>query len=179
MQSLNQHLSAQSRIEPDDLNTANCSGDADCGIAELAAHFGITTRAIRFYETKGLISPRRVSGARVFSVYDKDRLARVLLAKRLGFSLNDIKVVQMVADGSVNDPKELVEHKENFEFVIKKLKTQRKDIDVLTKDMQALCSAIETHVENLKEDGSSVVFQFANAYEAKFRQSMDEDFLPL
>lgn len=59
-------------------------------IADLAAEFGISTRAIRFYESKGLLNPERVGGTRVFRRRDRARLMLILRGKRLGFSLRDI-----------------------------------------------------------------------------------------
>ncbi len=59
-------------------------------IADLAREFGISTRAIRFYESKGLLAPERVGGTRVFRRRDRARLILILRGKRLGFSLRDI-----------------------------------------------------------------------------------------
>ena len=59
-------------------------------IADLAREFGISTRAIRFYETKGLLAPERVGATRIFRRRDRARLILILRGKRLGFSLRDI-----------------------------------------------------------------------------------------
>lgn len=59
-------------------------------IADLSKEFGISTRAIRFYEAKGLLSPERVGATRVFRRRDRARLILILRGKRLGFSLRDI-----------------------------------------------------------------------------------------
>lgn len=59
-------------------------------IADLAREFGISTRAIRFYEAKGLLKPQRVGSTRVFRRRDRARLILILRGKRLGFSLRDI-----------------------------------------------------------------------------------------
>jgi DNA-binding transcriptional MerR regulator len=59
-------------------------------IADLAREFGISTRAIRFYESKGLLTPDRVGSTRVFRRRDRARLILILRGKRLGFSLRDI-----------------------------------------------------------------------------------------
>lgn len=59
-------------------------------IADLAKEFSISTRAIRFYEAKGLITPERVGATRVFRRRDRARLILILRGKRLGFSLRDI-----------------------------------------------------------------------------------------
>ncbi|HSW08873.1 MerR family transcriptional regulator [Aquabacterium sp.] len=61
------------------------------GVTELCQAFAITPRAIRFYEDKGLLSPRRVNGARVYTRRDRARLALILRAKAIGSSLAEIK----------------------------------------------------------------------------------------
>ncbi len=60
-------------------------------VTELAAELGVTARAIRFYEDKGLLRPSRAGSARVFSYRDRARMLLILRGKRLGFSLRDIK----------------------------------------------------------------------------------------
>lgn len=59
-------------------------------IGQLAEEFNITTRAMRFYETRGLIQPRREGTARIYSRRDRGRLILILRGKNLGFTLEDI-----------------------------------------------------------------------------------------
>lgn len=59
-------------------------------IGQLAEEFEITTRTIRFYESRGLISPTRDGTNRIYSRRDRARLALILRGKNLGFSLEDI-----------------------------------------------------------------------------------------
>lgn len=61
------------------------------GIADLANEFGVTHRAIRLYESKGLLGPKRLAGARIYSRRDRARLILVLRAKALGSTLDEIK----------------------------------------------------------------------------------------
>jgi DNA-binding transcriptional MerR regulator len=61
------------------------------GIADLASEFGITHRAIRLYEAKGLLAPRRVAGQRLYTRRDRARLTLILRAKALGSTLQEIK----------------------------------------------------------------------------------------
>ncbi|HAD88397.1 MAG TPA: MerR family transcriptional regulator [Rhodospirillaceae bacterium] len=61
------------------------------GIAELAREFGITPRAIRFYEDKGLLSPARDGQRRIYGSRDHVRLRLIMRGKRLGFSLDEIR----------------------------------------------------------------------------------------
>ena len=60
-------------------------------VTELAEELGVTARAIRFYEDKGLISPQRAGATRVYSRRETARMRLILRGKRLGFSLRDIK----------------------------------------------------------------------------------------
>lgn len=60
-------------------------------IGELAREFGLTTRAIRFYEDCGLLLPRRVGSKRVYNAGDRVRLTLTLRGKRLGLKLAEVK----------------------------------------------------------------------------------------
>ena len=66
------------------------SQKAEYTIAELAREFGLTLRALRFYHSRGLISPQRDGRRRIFSRADRDRLALVVKGKKLGFTLTEI-----------------------------------------------------------------------------------------
>ncbi len=145
-------------------------------IADTAAHFEITTRALRFYEDKGLLKPHRAAGRRVFNTDDRARLDKILRAKRIGFSLEDIKQFLDVTDGAVTETEELLRRKTSFESVIARLDNKRKDIEIIAKDMQDLCTVIDNYIESAPVSG---VFQFAEAYDAMFRATMDEDFIPV
>ncbi|MBB6307528.1 MerR family transcriptional regulator [Xanthobacter tagetidis] len=60
-------------------------------VTELARDLAITPRTIRFYEDKGLITPRRAGTMRVYTKRDRARMVLILRGKRLGFSLREIK----------------------------------------------------------------------------------------
>ena len=59
-------------------------------INELAHEFSLTHRALRFYESRGLLSPERDGRRRIFSREDRDRLALIVKGKKLGFTLTEI-----------------------------------------------------------------------------------------
>ena len=61
------------------------------GVTELGNELGVSARTIRFYEDKGLLSPRRVANNRVYTVRDRARMILILRGKQLGFSLREIK----------------------------------------------------------------------------------------
>lgn len=60
-------------------------------VTELAAELGVTARAIRFYEDKGLIQPGRIGATRAYTHREHARMQLILRGKRLGFSLREIK----------------------------------------------------------------------------------------
>jgi len=111
-------------------------------IADLSQEFGISTRAIRFYESKGLLNPERVGGTRVFRRRDRARLILILRGKRLGFSLRDISDYLSLYDaqsqaaqvsmliGKVDERLALLEaQKQDLEQTITELKEIRKLAD--------------------------------------------------
>ena len=63
------------------------------GIAALAAEFGITTRTIRFYEDKSLITHDRCGQRRVYHPRDKVRFQLIMHGKRLGFCLEEVRAM--------------------------------------------------------------------------------------
>jgi DNA-binding transcriptional MerR regulator len=74
-------------------------------IGELARDFGLTTRAIRFYEDCGLLRPARAGKNRVYSARDRARLTLTLRGKRLGLKLAEIKdLVDMYETRRDSDP---------------------------------------------------------------------------
>jgi DNA-binding transcriptional MerR regulator len=76
-------------------------------ISDLAAEFEISPRSIRFYEEKGLLSPKRTGGnQRIYDKRDRARLKLILRGKRFGYSLDDIaEMIGMTATemGEVDD----------------------------------------------------------------------------
>ena len=60
-------------------------------ISDLSDEFSVTHRAIRFYESKGLLSPKRLNGARIYSRRDRARLHIIVRAKSLGYTLEETK----------------------------------------------------------------------------------------
>ena len=76
-------------------NDSSTTGKVAFTIGELSREFGVTLRALRFYENKGLISPHRDGLNRLYSQGDRTRLALILKGKKLGFTLGEIR--QMIA----------------------------------------------------------------------------------
>jgi DNA-binding transcriptional MerR regulator len=82
--------------------SASGSEPAEYTIAELSKEFGLTLRALRFYHSRGLISPERAGRRRVFSRADRDRLALIVKGKKLGFTLTEISQMIEAQSGRAN-----------------------------------------------------------------------------
>lgn len=72
-------------------------------ISELAKEFNVTTRAIRFYEDKGILKPSREGQKRIYSPRDRILLKLTLRGKRIGFTLAESqKLFDMYQHGEDN-----------------------------------------------------------------------------
>ena len=100
-------------------------------IAELAKEFDVTTRTIRFYEDKGLISPERVGQRRVYHPRDRVRLQLIMRGKRLGFSLDEIQKMIDLYDADPTEAAQLKLFIEKLRERRELLERQRDDIDTV------------------------------------------------
>lgn len=90
-----------------DLSTTDISAAEPVKIGEMAKHFGVTLRTLRFYEDKGLINPARDGNTRLYSNRDKARLKLIMLGRKVGFSLRDVKQIMDLYDPTGSNAKQL------------------------------------------------------------------------
>lgn len=124
-------------------------------ISELGKEFGITTRAIRFYEDKQLLSPVRQGQKRVYSRSDRTRLKLLLRGKRLGWPLEEIRTVLNMYDADhVGELKQLEYTCRKIKESREILKQQQKDIDAALRDLQQIETRCQARISSISKDNS-------------------------
>ena len=113
-------------------------------ITELAKVLGITPRTIRFYEDRGLVTPRRVGTTRVYSHRDRARMTLVLRGKRLGFSLRDIKEYLDLYDIEPTHAEQIQLLREKVHARIAMLEDQRRALDETLLELRDIERQAET-----------------------------------
>lgn len=83
------------------------SGEGYARIGELAKQYGVTLRTLRFYEDKGLLSPHRDGTTRLYTRRDVARLKLILLGRKVGFSLREVKQILDLYDPTGSNTKQL------------------------------------------------------------------------
>jgi len=124
-------------------------------ISQLARELNISTRSIRYYEEKGLISPQRTQGnQRIYSRRDRARLKLILRGKHFGYDLNEID--EMIGHTNV-DVDESEQIKKSLQYGEKKLSEIRDRITELEKLEQELNTIKAKLQQRLKaiENGSA------------------------
>jgi DNA-binding transcriptional MerR regulator len=107
-------------------------------ITELAREFGITARAIRFYEDQGLLTPARSGRARIYTKADRTRLKLTLRGKRLGLSLAEIKELIDMYGGVRNYAPQLQRFLKSLAVRRAALEQQREDIEAVLGEIAML-----------------------------------------
>ena len=104
-------------------------------ITELARDFGVTTRAIRYWESHGLVSPAREGGNRIYNKRDRTRLKLALRGKRLGLSLAEIKDLIDMYDTAEDESSQLLSFLGALAQRRAALEQQRDDIQAVLKEI--------------------------------------------
>ena len=113
-------------------------------ISDLAQRFDITTRTIRFYESEGLLSPKREGQKRLYSQKDYTTLKLILRGKRLGWSLAESReLIQMYKPEQNNQAQ--------YEKVLEKVIESRERLQQQMNDIQVMLLELDEHEARVKE----------------------------
>ena len=98
-------------------------------IRDLTKEFEVSARTLRFYEEKGLVAPRRNGEKRIYSRRDRARLRYVLMGKRVGFSLEEVREMLDLYDLGDGQRTQLQVALAKFQERAVRLEEQRGEID--------------------------------------------------
>lgn len=121
-------------------------------VTELANELGITPRTIRFYETKGLIMPRRAGTTRVYTYRERARMLVILRGKRLGFSLADIREYLDLYDADPSRVKQLQLLSGKLDRRIAELEQQREDLEAALHELHEMRQECLNTIELRRRD---------------------------
>ena len=128
-------------MPPSAVPSASAGTQPTYSIGELAREFDLTTRAIRFYEDCGLLSPDRSGPTgrnRVYTSRDRTRLKLTLRGKRLGLSLAEVKeLVDMY-----ESPRDTIPQLKKFLVV---LAAHREQLEQQLADLQVTLEEVREH----------------------------------
>jgi DNA-binding transcriptional MerR regulator len=105
-------------------------------IRDLTREFDVTARTLRFYEERGLLSPRREGQERIYGRRDRARLKLALMGKCVGFSLDEIRAMLDLYDLGDGQATQLKVALERFNDQIARLKSQRQHLDRAIAELQ-------------------------------------------
>lgn len=121
-------------------------------IRQLCNEFGVTARALRFYEDKGLLSPERNGLNRVYSVRDRARLLLIVRGKKVGFSLSEIGEMLDLYDEDEMHAAQMATSLAKFRQRIKALEAQRVEIQLAIDGLRTACSGMEARLAQVRPD---------------------------
>ena len=107
-------------------------------ISDLATEFALTTRAIRFYEDEGLISPRRSGRSRIYGDRERVRIKLILRGKRLGLSLAEIRELLDLYEVNKSERAQLVKFLQVLSERRAMLRQQQEDIAIVMAEIEAV-----------------------------------------
>ena len=123
-------------------------------IGDLAREFDVTLRTLRFYEDKGLISPRRDGANRLYSRRDRSRLKLVLMGKKVGFSLTEIKAMLDLYDLKDGQVPQMRAALAKFNEQIAILERQKFDIEQALEELRRTVSVVDGLIRQKETRGS-------------------------
>ena len=116
-------------------------------IGEMCDAFGVTARALRFYEDEKLIAPERRGTTRLYTDRDRGRLTWILRGKSVGFSLNDIRELLDLYDVGDQQHTQMVATRDRCRDRINALHRQKHDIDTTIAELEEFCTFLDDRLD--------------------------------
>lgn len=112
-------------------------------IREMTREFGVTARALRFYEEKELVAPVRNGQDRLYSRRDRGRLRLVLMGKCVGFSLEEVKAMLDLYDLGDGGVTQMKVARGKYREQVARLRGQKRDIDAAINELERAITVID------------------------------------
>lgn len=112
-------------------------------IGEMCDAFGVTARALRFYEDEKLIAPERRGTTRLYTDRDRARLTWILRGKSVGFSLSDIRELLDLYDVGDQQQTQMLATRDRCRERIQALHRQKRDIDATIAELEQFCGLLD------------------------------------
>jgi DNA-binding transcriptional MerR regulator len=139
-------------------------------IRQLRREFGVTARALRFYEDKELLHPGRRGQTRVYDARARARLSLILQGKRVGFSLTEIREMLDLYDRRDGNAVQMAVSLKKFRAQLVALQQQREDIEAAIKTLSTGCNWLEHRLTQFRPD----LLPQAEDYAAAVRAHLDD-----
>lgn len=133
-------------MQPDSRRIGEIPAELDrtWSISDLTTEFGVTARALRFYEDEGLLAPARQGLTRIYGKRERARLVWILRARNVGFTLAEIReLIDLydIGDGRVEQRRVAIDR---CREKVAKLTHHRADIDVAVAELTAFIAHLES-----------------------------------
>ena len=124
-------------VAADDKIVAGNGNDAEeyVRIGDVSDSFGVTLRTLRFYEDKGLIHPKRQGVTRLYSRRDRARIKLILLGKKVGFSLREVKQMIDLYEPGGSNTAQMKAILDKSTKQLEKMKAQRLAVDEAVQEL--------------------------------------------
>lgn len=121
--------------------------ETPCSISQVSKEFGLTLRALRYYEDKGLIHPERDGVARVYSSNDRARIGIILRCKRVGLMLCEIRDLLNVYETEVSEREFLKASIRKFKQQALELQRKQTEVDDAIDELKSNVTQIQSRLE--------------------------------
>jgi len=119
-------------------------------ITDLSKEFEVTTRTIRYYEEKGLLTPYRQGTTRTYSPSDRVKLKLILRGKRLGLSLEEGREIIEMYDPDGNNEEQIASLITKIHEKKQSLHAQLEEIKVMLNDLNDWDSKLNQALNDAK-----------------------------